>query len=316
MISLVRFGNALQKTRYRLQLKIESPLDIVCKIGIYIRASIFSQDPWKMYGLYQEKKLIERHTLIAPFPHLDFRGAKSPMVTAGTAYGSALLWAYYDSLLFYENNNDTFDSETVDAFEKYFESEGLYCYSNQHKEIDITVKAGETVIDAGAWIGPFSAYAAHVGAHVFAFEPSQENRELLKVTAELNPNIAIVPYALYDSRTKLNFSENNVGSKLVDSSIPTSVTNEVQAITLDEFVKENNISRVDFIKSDIEGAERNLLRGATYVLKNHAPKLSICTYHHKEDPELLASIILAANPRYRIMQRKMKLFAWVPKMVQ
>lgn len=316
MISLVRLGNTLQKTRYRLQLKIESPLDIVCKVGIYIRALILSQDPWKTYGLYQEKKLIERHTLTTPFPHLDFRGAKLPMVTAGTAYGSALLWAYYDSLLFYENNNDKFDSETVDAFEKYFESEGLYCYSNPYEEIDITVKAGETVIDAGAWIGPFSAYAAHVGAHVFAFEPSQENREFLKVTAQLNSNITIIPYALYDSRTKLSFSENNVGSKVVDVSTLASAENEIQVITLDEFVKDNNISRIDFIKSDIEGAERNLLRGATYVLKNHAPKLSICTYHHKEDPELLASIILAANPRYKIMQRKMKLFAWVPKGIQ
>ena len=36
----------------------------------------------------------------------------------------------------------------------------------------------------------------------------------------------------------------------------------VETITIDDFVKENNLERVDFIKSDIEGYERNMLTGA------------------------------------------------------
>jgi hypothetical protein len=54
-----------------------------------------------------------------------------------------------------------------------------------------------------------------------------------------------------------------------------------------------------------------MLMGAKYVLKTFAPILSICTYHNPEDPVILANIIREANPNYKIIQRKMKLYAYV-----
>ena len=39
----------------------------------------------------------------------------------------------------------------------------------------------------------------------------------------------------------------------------------IQVTTLDKWVKENNVPRVDFIKADIEGAERLMLEGAQWV---------------------------------------------------
>ena len=86
----------------------------------------------------------------------------------------------------------------------------------------------------------------------------------------------------------------------------------VPAITLDAFVERNNIEHVDFIKADIEGAERNMLRGATRILKEFAPKLSICTYHLPDDPQVLREIILNANPKYRIVEKIKKMYAYVP----
>ena len=64
-------------------------------------------------------------------------------------------------------------------------------------------------------------------------------------------------------------------------------TKTVNVTTIDEFVKSNNIEKVDFIKADIEGAERDMLRGATEVLKKFAPKLAICIYHLPDDKEVL-----------------------------
>ena len=87
----------------------------------------------------------------------------------------------------------------------------------------------------------------------------------------------------------------------------------VETISIDDFVRENNLPHVDFIKSDIEGFERNLLKGAQETLKNFAPKLALCTYHLPDDPEIMAGLIKKANPKYNIVQKRMKLFASVPK---
>ena len=83
--------------------------------------------------------------------------------------------------------------------------------------------------------------------------------------------------------------------------------------TLDKFVEENKLERVDFIKADIEGAERDMLRGACNTLKTFAPKLAICTYHLPDDPEVLEKIILEANHNYTIVHLRHKLFAAVTK---
>lgn len=48
---------------------------------------------------------------------------------------------------------------------------------------------------------------------------------------------------------------------------------------------------------------------AKETLAKFAPKLAICTYRYPEDPKILADIILKTNPTYKIVQRKMKLFA-------
>jgi hypothetical protein len=96
-----------------------------------------------------------------------------------------------------------------------------------------------------------------------------------------------------------------------------SVKKKFAVTTLDEFVYGNNknnsnkIKKVDFIKADIEGAERDMLKGATQVLREHAPKLAICTYHMSDDPVVLEGIIRAANPAYTVVHLHAKLFACV-----
>ena len=81
--------------------------------------------------------------------------------------------------------------------------------------------------------------------------------------------------------------------------------------TIDKFVEDKGLEKVDFIKSDIEGEERNMLLGATETLKRFAPKLALCTYHFPDDEEVMTKIILEANPNYTIKYLRHKLFAAV-----
>jgi FkbM family methyltransferase len=170
-------------------------------------------------------------------------------------------------------------------------------------------------MDVGAWIGDFSAYASSKGAITYAFEPTQDIYELLSETIKLNDGggkIYPVKKALGNQNGEINISIETRSSGANSITMNRGDMGEkITIVKLDDFVKENNIDKVDFIKADIEGAERELLQGAVNVMKTFAPKLAICTYHLPDDPEVLAKIIMDANPNYKIVQLRHKLLAAV-----
>ena len=89
-------------------------------------------------------------------------------------------------------------------------------------------------------------------------------------------------------------------------------TEEIKCISIDSWVEANNIKKIDFIKADIEGAERDLLKGAMQTLKKFGPKLAICIYHFPDDPFIIPSLIKKANPAYIILKTSHKVFAYIP----
>lgn len=158
------------------------------------------------------------------------------------------------------------------------------------------------------------------GGKIFAFEPSKDNFEILLKTAELNPNIIPINKGLSNQTQRQNLfapTDENALSKsgytFMDKSDADNYefSDTVETVTLDDFVKENNLDRVDFIKADIEGFERNMLEGARETLKNFAPKLALCTYHLPDDPEVMTDLIMKANPGYKIVYGRKKLYASV-----
>ena len=63
------------------------------------------------------------------------------------------------------------------------------------------------------------------------------------------------------------------------SMIPNPPAVKKNAITIDKFVEENNIEKIDYIKMDVEGAERTILEGAIKTIKKFKPHLAIAIYH-------------------------------------
>ena len=196
-----------------------------------------------------------------------------------------------------------------------FICEGMYEYNLVKLESD------DIVLDCGANIGLFSSYAASQNCYVYAFEPLVEQLgNILNMCSRLNSNrICHIPYALSDHEgsAEFNISHSTENSSLLSGvlskykkKILENVVN-VNITTVDSFVQSNNLSRVDFIKADIEGSERQMLKGATQVLREFAPKLAICTYHYPDDPQVLEGIIKAANPQYKVIHKWKKLFAYV-----
>lgn len=188
--------------------------------------------------------------------------------------------------------------------------EGAYEYDK------VILNEGDVVFDCGANIGVFSSVAAFKKCTVYAFEPAPNTIEYLKKTQHFYPeSINICPYALSNSEGYVNFEvadNGNSENHMVNENLTDKQTIKVKMTTIDRFVKENNIEKVDFIKADIEGAERFMLKGAKETLAKFAPKISICTYHLEDDPKVLEDLIKNANPNYIVQHKWKKLYAYVP----
>lgn len=288
------------------------------RLGVYTPQEIFMHRLLKLrYGMEKaqiiraEKKYLKLKKKYLQGEIWDFNGIKLPLYSPSFSMPRALYGIFMDTLFVFCNFKDNYDYKLVNKLDLCL-PEGTYGYIKD--KFDVTVKEGDVVLDCGAWIGDFSAYAAHKGALAYAFEPSKQTIEYLKITQKLNGNIQIIEKGLSD-KTETSYLEHNnenTGGNFISSS--ESLTAEkIEITTIDDFVAENNLKKVDFIKADIEGFERNMLKGATKTLKTFAPKLAICTYHLPDDPETLAKIILEANPEYTIIQKKKKLYAAVIK---
>ena len=246
--------------------------------------------------------------------YYKFRDVKLPLLSESE---EELLFRtiYEDTFWSYLHCGNNYDEKTFDECDKFL-LEGLYGLVNE--KVNVTVKPGDIVIDCGSWVGDFAAYASVAGGGaIYAFEPADETFIMLQKTAELNPNIIPVKKGLAgktETMTIFNMSGNSGGNSLMnhEASINFERASSVEAISIDDFVRENNLPRVDFIKADIEGFERHMLEGAQETLRNFAPKLALCTYHLPDDPEVMEALIKKANPKYNVVQKRKKLFASVP----
>ena len=263
---------------------------------------------------FVSSSLLERMACFYQNGVFRFRDVYLPDVSNDPKTFANFPFVYQDSLMVYTEYNDNYHYQLVDKLDPFL-PEGVYCYQGPNGE-DITVHPGDVVIDAGAWIGDFSAYAAVKGAQVFAFEPSPMNRIWLEQTKQLNEgkgNIEIIPMGLGAEPTTTYFDEspateqNNSGGNCISET----GSEMVELTSIDCFARQNGL-HINFIKADIEGFERFMLQGAVETLKNDHPVLSICTYHLPDDQEVLSRIILEAEPCYKIIFRKKKLFAYVP----
>lgn len=198
----------------------------------------------------------------------------------------------------------------------FLRTEGPYCYG------EVNIEKGDIVLDLGANIGLFSAAAAATGVEkVYAFEPVSFITDYLQKTVDLyEGKIEIIQAAVTDRDESIDFFEVDEGFHDIGESTISDRTGQknwkekqVQGISIDTFVKEKGLNRVDFIKADIEGAERLMIKGARNTLKKFAPKLALCTYHLPHDKEVLTELILEANPEYVIEYQWEKLYAYVPE---
>jgi FkbM family methyltransferase len=132
-------------------------------------------------------------------------------------------------------------------------------------------------VDAGAYIGIVSLAMAHFGPAnqvVHSFEADEVNyaRLLENVAAVLEGSIVLHRQAVSDFEGTADFSRNqdpgtNTLSITQDGSADSiSVVSSVPVTTLDALARKEKIDRIDVLKIDVEGADLEVIRGASGLL--------------------------------------------------
>lgn len=147
------------------------------------------------------------------------------------------------------------------------------------------IEDGSTVLDVGANIGETLLQFASINTNGMniGFEPVPYIYDRLQKNISLNnlSSLKIENLAISDRKETLSFkmpnNQNSGGVRMrkKENKNEYNADLNVQAITLDEYLSQNNIQKVDMIKIDVEGFELNVLKGAENTLANFRPKMFI-----------------------------------------
>ena len=196
--------------------------------------------------------------------------------------------------------NDEFSSKIVKLNDNLYYYNGYYLPVNQFDSSVFYSKyaidelttldsvRNKHIIDAGGYVGDTALlFSSYTDKSIHVFEASPSNMDIIRETIRLNhlDNIVPVSKALGENSGTATFSlgERNSCNSLVERpgyNYPNHI--EVPVITLDDYVRENNLE-VGLIKVDIEGGEQLLLKGAVETIRTQHPILLISIYHSAND---------------------------------
>lgn len=166
---------------------------------------------------------------------------------------------------------------------------------------------GDVVIDGGAYTGNTSIYFSEkVGDRgvVLAVEPAPDiHRNLVKSTRN-HPNIRALNVALSDTAGSATMSGEGPASKLTAAGVSGPAgARSVATDTIDGIVKQTWLPRVDLIKLDVEGHEKQCLLGARETIRRHRPRMAVCVYHRTDDLFEIPRTILSLDENYAFYLR-------------
>lgn len=132
---------------------------------------------------------------------------------------------------------------------------------------------GDCVWDVGANVGYYSVRFSEVvgaGGRVFAFEPSEINRERLIGAVARLPNVVVLPVGLSDESGVASFAQglDEIGatSRIVSGEAAAEGTSVVELARGDEIVRHGTAKSPNVMKVDVEGFELEVLLGLGDVL--------------------------------------------------
>jgi FkbM family methyltransferase len=196
-------------------------------------------------------------------------------------------------------------STTIWSIEKFlFYPKLAIAYKNLKLIDDAPLGGGLTVFDVGANKGQSVSFFKKIypNSKIFAFEPSEKTFNLLEAFLKdsLYRNVSIFQVGIGEIHGEFKFYEsvlnetstfvlpNKNSQYLINKNRILFQKNEnafhpvtAKITTIDQFIEENQISKVDILKIDVEGFEHEVLLGAKNALINQ--KISIIQLERHTD---------------------------------
>ena len=157
---------------------------------------------------------------------------------------------------------------------------------------------GSILIDGGAFDGGTATVFTEMGYKVYAFELDKDNFALARKAAK-EKKFVVENCGLGSYKHEMTYDQ-----MLSSSRVNEKGSEVAQIVSLDEYVREKNLPRVDFIKLDVEGAELDVLRGAAATIARYKPILALSAYHKWDDFWALMNFVKSIRPDYEFAMRQ------------
>jgi FkbM family methyltransferase len=189
------------------------------------------------------------------------------------------------------HNNPRWDSYNYLYFEN-FQFYGFESRGSDYERFGCKIEQGVSVLDFGANIGAFARYARFRGAsNVYCFEPMTPTFHCLYKNSAHDPNIECYKLGVSDKtgiadfKIHTDFTHNGGGSMcdFADKSLDIHHSESCALIGIEEIFKIEKWAKCEFLKIDIEGAERMVCEALPDAALRSLAYIS--AEFHRNDPE-------------------------------
>lgn len=163
------------------------------------------------------------------------------------------------------------------------------------------ISKGDVIFDVGADAGSYTLSALAMGAsHVYAWSP-QQVRDVLLTSLRLNnweSKCHLFDYGLYDKSGWLNINTQEFFNHYDGND-----DNIIKVIDLNTLYTTMNLNRLDWMKIDVEGAEVEIIKGASKLINRYRPRLLIENHIFKRQTvcEEIHSFLSSNNMNYKLI---------------
>lgn len=186
-------------------------------------------------------------------------------------------------------------------FRTEFDLEEMVVFTDRQKEQYfepfVKLDASSVFLDVGAFDGYTSEQfflRAGKSATAHIFEPSAISSAMAAHRLEGLGHTYIHGFALGAQNSTVRFRTAGSASSIVEDG-----DELVEIRTLDSL----QLSEIDLIKIDIEGAELDFLEGAEQTLRNVQPQIAIAAYHSADHIRRITTAVLEFMPNARVYMR-------------